>query len=226
VTDNPARVASADTAPIGSGRAVDTHQPDPGPWYRRRGVIVAASIALVLAITVITDLPTHSSRATDIQSANAVIKEVNSDIAPCVFAVREAFTIYGDQVRNSLTAADRSHTPALLTDDQTACSLTDESIFNLSDVEVPGSAAGKQLGKMVGSVTLWATSDALGAVDAIQTLSVHPTNASARAALARDRRNLASDRAAAEASVRSIQAMLDTNLVGLYLPQTPATSPS
>jgi hypothetical protein len=226
MSENPTRLASP-----GSGSATSLFPSDAGekaksPWYRRRGVLVGAGVAVVLAITVITDLPSPTSRATNIASATTVIQQVNNDMAPCVFSVNEAFTIYGDQMRHALTAADRARVPALLQDDQTACSFTDESIFDLSDIDVPGSASGKQLADIVNSVTLWATSDALGAVDAIQTLSTDPTNAGALAALAKDKDMLASDRAAADASLRSIDAMLDAQIVALYLPQVPAPSPT
>ena len=213
--------------PVGeppSTLAPDTGKPDQGPWYRRRGVLLGVCVAVVLVITVITDLPSHASRATNIASSNAVIKEVNADISPCVFGANEAFTIYGYQVHNSLTASDRAQMPALLNDDLTACSFTNDSIFSLSDIEVPGSSAGKQLGNIVSSVTLWTTSDALGAVVAIQRLTLDPTNAAALATLARDRRQLASDRTAADASLQAIETMLDTKLLPLDLPQIPTSS--
>jgi len=212
--------SGAPTPPPDRGPAADESGHE--PWYRRRGVLVSAAVVVVLAITVVTDLPSHASRASNIASANAVISEVNADISPCVFAVDEAFTIYDDQVHHALTAADRAHIPALLNDDQAACSFTNDTIFSLSDIEVPGSSAGKQLGNIVNSVTLWATSDALGAIDAIQTLSVNPTRASALAALAKDRRLLAADRSEADAALRSIDTMLGTRLVGLRLPPVPA----
>ncbi len=198
----------------------------PGPWYRRRNVLLAACVVVILAITVITDLPSHASHASNIASATALIKEVNDDIAPCVFAAGEAFTIYADQTHNSLTASDRASIPGMLNDDQTACSFTNDSIFSLSDIDVPGSAAGKQLGDIVNSVTLWSTSDALGAIDAIQTLSTEPGNRAALSALAKNRRLMAADRDAADASVQAIDRLLDARIVALNLPEIPAPSTS
>ncbi len=217
------------TDPDGTRKAAtptDTGASGPGPWYRRRNVILAACVIVILAITVITDLPSHASRASNIASATALIREVNDDISPCVFAAGEAFTIYADQTHNSLTISDRASVPGMLNDDQTACSFTNDSIFSLSDIDVPGSAAGKQLGNIVNSVTLWSTSDALGAIDAIQTLSTDPGNAAALGALAKDRRMMASDRAAADASVQAIDRMLDAKVAALNLPEIPAPSTS
>jgi hypothetical protein len=155
-----------------------------------------------------------------------VIKEVNSDMSSCVFAANEAFTIYADQIDNSLTVADRSKIPSLLTDDQTACSFTNDAIFSLSDIEVPGSAVGKQLGHIVNSVTLWSTSDALSAIEAIQKLSTDPKNAGALATLAKGRQMLAADRAAANAALRNAETTLDTKLLQLDLPEVPRPSSS
>lgn len=213
------RTRSEGTPPVAGGS-------NPGPWYRRRNVLLAACVVVILAITVITDLPSHASRASNIASATALIKEVNDDISPCVFAAGEAFTIYADQTHNSLTASDRASVPGMLNDDQTACSFTNDSIFSLSDIDVPGSAGGKQLGDIVNSVTLWSTSDALGAIDAIQTLSTDPNDKAALGALAKDRRMMASDRAAADASVQTIDRMLDGTIAALNLPEIPVPSTS
>jgi hypothetical protein len=215
-------------APPPGGRPVPSPDDAPvrPPWYRRRGVLLVGGVTAVLAITVITDLPSPTSRATDIASATAVINDVNADISPCVFAVDEALTIYGDQTRGSLTVADRARIPGLLGDDQTACSFANESIFNLSEIDVPGSASGKHLGSIVSSVTLWTTSDALGAIEAVQRLITDPHNAQAQAALAKDKTLMASDRAEADASLTAVDTMLGTKLVGLALGQgqAPATA--
>jgi hypothetical protein len=194
--------------------------------YRRRGTLVGVALVVVLTITVITDLPSPASRSTNIASAATVIQQVNSDMSPCVFSVNEAFTIYGDQTRDAVTAADRARVPALLQEDQAACSFTNQSIFSLSDIDVPGSASGKQLANIVNSVTLWATSDALGAIDAIQTLSTDPTNTRALGALVKYKSMLEADRGAAETSLRSIDTMLDAHIVALDLPEVPAPTSS
>jgi hypothetical protein len=223
MTDNPTKLVSSGpttASPLASG----ADGPDKGPWYRRRGVLLGAGVAAVVAITVLTDLPQPSSRASEIANAKTVIQEINADLAPCAFAAKEAFIIYDAETKNALSPADRGRIPTLLGDDQVACSFTDDSIFQLSSIEVPGSTGGKQLGDVVNSLTLWATSDALGAIEAIQTLSGAPTNAKALAGLARDKQLLASDRAGAMASWRGAGALLRTQLPQLAVPQVPAAS--
>ena len=71
------------------------------------------------------------------------MSEVNTDIAPCAFAVKESFSIHAEQIAGSLSLSDLHEATSLLRDDQAACSFTDDSIFELSSIEVPGSAGGK-----------------------------------------------------------------------------------
>jgi hypothetical protein len=197
----------------------------PRPFYKRRSVIVTGVVIIVLAITVITDLPQHASLPVQIAGDKTVVQEVNADVGPCAFAANESFTLYADQKAHSLDQSELSKVPGLLNDDQSACSFTSDSIYELSsDIEVPGSAAGRPLGQMVSTVTLWATSDALSAIESIQALTNDPANASALAQLEKDERQLSSDRAEAEAQLSSADKLLGTKLPGLNLPALPDPS--
>jgi hypothetical protein len=191
------------------------------PWYRRRAFLVTLGAIVVLAVTVISDLPVHGSLAADISAGQSVMSEVNSDVAPCAFAVKESFSIHEDQVAGSLTPSDRHEAPALMRDDLAACSFTDNSIFDLSNIEVPGSAAGKRLGDVVDTVTLWATSDALGAISDLQMLLTQPNDASAKHDLASRERALASDRAAALADISAADQILSAHLPEPGVPTLP-----
>ncbi len=191
-------------------------------WYRRRAVLVTFGVLVVLAVTVISDLPVHGSRAADVSAGRSVMSEVNTDVAPCAFAVQEALTIRGDQVARSLTASDRSLAPGLLRDDQVACSFTNENIYDLSTIEVPGSAVGNRLGDLVATTTLWTTSDALGAIVDIQRLLSEPNDVTAQRNLVKMERALASDRAAALREINSADRILDTQLPRPDLPSLTA----
>ncbi len=188
------------------------------PWYRRRAILVTVGVLVVLAVTVISDLPVHGSRAADVSAGRSVMSEVNTDIAACAFAVQEALTIRGDQVRHTLTASNRSVAPGLLRDDQVACSFTNENIYDLSTIEVPGSAAGKRLGNLVATTVLWTTSDALGAIVDVQRLLSQPNDVSAQRNLVRMERAMASDRRAALREIKSADRSLDTQLPQPVLP--------
>ena len=67
-----------------------------------------------------------------------------------------------------------------MSDDQTACSFTSENIYDLTtNIQVPGTPAGKHLGQVVATATLWTTSDALRAIEDVQALMNDPGNAAA-----------------------------------------------
>jgi hypothetical protein len=190
---------------------------------------VVAGVVVVAGAAVISDLPTHASRQTDIQAETTVIGEINADMSPCVFAAREALTLYGDETSGTLTAAHRAQIPGLLRDDEDACSLTDQSIYDLSDIDMPGGPAGSQLGDALNTATVWATSDALGAIETIQALTSDPHDAKARARLLVDERLMSSDRAQAAADVHAADRLLRTSslpLVDLATQATPGTSGS
>ncbi len=184
-------------------------------WYQRRAFLVTVGVIVVVGAAVISDLPTPTSLAADTKAENAVIKEINSDVAPCLFSVREALTFYGDETSGTLSSAHRAQIPALLRDDQTACSYTNDNIFQLSEIDVPGSAAGKQVSQAVNTVTVWATSDALGAIEAIQTLTSQPGDRKARTQLHHQERLLAEERDKATAEIAAAGHALGTRLATL-----------
>jgi len=164
-----------------------------------------------MAAAVVSDLPTQASRATDIQAETTVIGEINTDVAPCVFAVGEALTLYSDETSGTLTAAHRAQIPGLLRDDQDACSLTDQSIYDLSDIESPGGTAGDRVGDALNTATVWTTSDALGAIETIQALTNGP-DAKARAQLLVYERLMTADREKAAAEIHAADKLLRTTL--------------
>lgn len=201
--------------------------PSPTPWYRRRAFLVCAGVVVVVAVAVVTDLPTPTSRASDIAAESAVIGQINSDVAPCVFSVHEALTLYVDE-EGTLSAAHRSQIPGLLRDDQNACSYTNANIFDLSDIDVLGTPAGKQVAQAVNTATVWATSDALGAIEAVQSLTSDRADRKARAALLADQRLLAADRDKATSQIDAAGRLLKTRLppLGLSTQALPGVSGS
>ena len=129
--------------------------------------------------------------------------EVNSDLSPCALAIHQAVGIWTLQSAHELTPADRASTPGLLSDDQTACSLTSESIYDLANIDIPGPAAGKHLSQMVAAALLWSTSDALRVIEDVVTLLGSPNDTSARADLTKAEASLGTDRAQAIAQERA-----------------------
>ncbi len=193
-------------------------------WERRRGLLIGLAVAAIVVITVLSDLPVSTSRASDIGAERSVMSEVNTDLAPCAYAVRQAIKLWDLQATHQLTPAERSPTPGLLGDDQSACSFTNEDIFDLSNVQVPQTTAGKQLGQMVATATLWTTSDALRAIEDVQTLMNDPGDAAALHSLSTAESQLSVDRASALRHEEAADRALDTLLPPVDLPV--AASPS
>ena len=197
--------------------------PSPSPkrppiWERRRGLVIGLAVALIVLITVLSDLPVSTSRASDISAERSVMSEVNTDLASCAYAIHQAVGIWNLQAAHQLTTADRAPTPGLLGDDQSACSFTNEDIFDLTNVQVPQTTAGKQLGQMVATATLWTTSDALLAIEDVQTLMNDPGNAAALRSLSTAESQLAADRGTALAHEEAADRALDTHLPPVDLP--------
>ena len=191
------------------------------PWYRRRNALIALVVAAVAAVTVVADLPQHASRAVKIGEDNSVMKEVNAYNKSCAYAVTEAFSFYRDETTHSLTPSQAARVPSLLRDDQLACSFTNQEIFNLSNVEAPGSADGRDLQRLVGTVTTWSTSDALASIEVIQALTAHPSDAKAKAALVKEEKLLETDRKIALSQLGAAEQAVNGRLVSLQLPSLP-----
>jgi hypothetical protein len=193
-------------------------------WQRHRRLAIAAAVLVIALITVLTDLPTPTSRASDVAAERSVITEVNSDLEPCAYAVHQALGLWALQAAHRLTPAERAPTPGLLSDDQSACSFTNQGINDLAtNIQVPGTSAGKDLGNVIAAATLWTTSDALRAIEDVQTLMNHPGDAATRRDLARAETEMASDRRTAVAEENAADRDLDTRLQPVDLPPVPAT---
>ena len=195
--------------------------PGPPVWYKRPWVLWTAAVVVVVAASVVIDLPGRTTTGQDTAAQTSLVNEINGDISGCVFAVRETFAIYQDMKAGTLTPSDRSQVPKMLRDDQTACSFTSNAIFNLSSVEVPGSPAGKQIQQLVGADTLWATSDALAAIEDIQALYGNQGGPATIVDLSKQQRVLARDRALAIGYVDVADKTLGAKLPMPNLPVLP-----
>jgi len=192
------------------------------PWYKRRAWLVTVALVAVVGVTVVTDLPQHSSRSGQISDDSSVMTQVNTDVGPCSYAVSESLTIYRDVSNHTLTPAQAGQVPGLLRDDQAACSFTDDSVYQLSTIDVPGSPSGRDVGQVVSTVTLWVTSDALSAIEQIQALDANPADKTAKQLLGHAEQLLAHDRAQAESELGAADALLQAKLPELQLTQVRA----
>lgn len=207
----------------------DTTRPHPGapgvrpkrPWYRRRTVLAVVVIVILLAITVITDIPEHSSLKDQAKTERAVLKAVDDDIHPCTFSIEEAFRLYQDGRNPTVPASTRMRIPKLMATDASACSFSNSTVLGLSTITEPGSTAGHDMGDAVNTVTLWVTSDALATIEQLALLNSNPHDAKARANLDKEERLLASDRAKADSDVAGVNRQLHAHLPDPALPRLP-----
>ena len=195
--------------------------PEKPVWYKRAWVLTTGAVVAVVVASVLVDLPSKTTVATDIADQTAVMKQINSAIAGCSFGVAETFTIYQALQKHSLSASNKAETPSMLRDDQSACSFTSSSIFDLSNVQGTGTAAGRNIGQVVNVATLWATSDALGAIEDIQTLTTSPGNAAALADLSKRQAALAQGRTQARNYVLAADRILNARLPMPDMPALP-----
>jgi hypothetical protein len=146
--------------------------------YKRPWFLITVAVIVVLAVSVISDLPHPITKMQDASAQNSSIKQINTDISPCVFAVKESFSFYQQKVDGRLSASNLAQVPSLLIGDQSACSFTSGSIYDLTNnIQILDTKAGKDIDHMLSVVVLWSTSDALAAIEDIQYLFSHPGDA-------------------------------------------------
>lgn len=187
-------------------------------WYRRPWFLLTVAVILIVGVSVITDLPHHLSKAEDASAQNATMQQINTDIAPCNYAVKEAFSFYNDKEKGSLTPSNLQQIPHLLVADQSACSFTSGSIYDLTNnIQVLDTTAGKNLDHMLIVIVKWTTDDALAAIEDIQYLFVHPGDQSKIHNLTAQQLLLSHDRQVALADEATASHDLATTLRPLQL---------
>lgn len=193
--------------------------PERPVWYKRTSTLIVVAVAVVIGASVLVDLPSKVTPASDASAQTSIMREINNDLAGCAYATSESFTIYRDLRVNSLTAQNRAQVPSMLRDDQIACSLTSSSIYDLSNVQPTGSAAGHRVGDIARIGILWATSDAQAAIIDIQQISSGKATAATYRALAHAEDLLRRDRSSAMTDIESAQESVHAKLPAPYLPE-------
>ncbi|MBW4078597.1 MAG: hypothetical protein HIU84_08860 [Acidobacteria bacterium] len=193
--------------------------------YRRPWFLITVAVIVVVAVSVIVDLPHPITKVEDATAQNASMKQINTDIGPCVFAVKEAFSFYEQKVSGRLSTSNLAQVPSLLVGDQTACSFTSGSIYDLTNnIQVLDTKAGKNIDHMLSVVVLWSTSDALAAIEDIQYLFSHPGDSKKLQNLAKEEALLTTDRTLALNYVAQAERTLGLKLKQPIMPVLPQLS--
>ena len=210
IDDGPYDPATMPASSLGSVKA---------PWYRRPWFLIVVGIVIVAGVSVATDLPRPLTVAQDTANQNGTLTQINTDITPCTYAVKEAFSFYTEDVHGQLTPSDLSQVPRLLIGDQTACSFASNNIYQLTNnLQTTTTRAGKELNSMLPIVTSWTTDNALAAIEDIQTLFAKPGGQQQIHDLTVQQAALTAKRLSALGHVEAAQKILGRKLVPLQLP--------
>lgn len=165
-------------------------------WYRRPWFLIAIVIVVAIAVSVVSDLPHTVTKSEDAAQQNGTIALINTDIAPCAYALHESFLIYNRLRSGTLTSGDIQMSANLLTQDQASCTLATGPIYDLAtNIQPVDTAAGKKIDAMYGVVITWTTNDAKDAIYDIAMAVRQPTNQKWVRDLTTRQRYLAQDRA-------------------------------
>ena len=205
--------ASMPTSSLGITKAV---------WYRRPWVLMTLALVVIVAVSVVVDLPRPITKAQDAASQNASIQEINTDLADCAFAVKESFNFYNLDVTGKLSPSNLAQVPTLLTGDETACSFASEPVYDLTNnLQVDDTAAGKHIDQMLSVVERWITYNALASIKDIQYLFNHPGDAATVSHLGYQEGQLAKERIKALNDEAQADSVLGLKLHSLKIPSLP-----
>ena len=200
-------------------------------WFRRPWFLITAGVAFVVGVSVLADLPTASTPSSEAASLNASITQINSDLAPCSYAVNEAFNLYTLYVDHRLTPAHYSQSLSLLKDDQAACAFTSNGVADLTtNVEIYPNVAANWVNAALattpkgisGPLVSWITADSDGAIVDIRLILTSHSVAAARKDLAKQERFLAQDRTTVLADVAHANQLLGGRVHAIKVPILPA----
>lgn len=195
----------------------------PRPWYLRRATVAGFLVVAIVAVAVITDLPTQANHSQRVSDAEGFVTGAYGYLNICNTALAEAFSIASQVASRRLTSADLMRVPDLLRDDNLACSLTNDAVYQLASMAIPRALAGSN--QFATALYEWVVPDAFGATREIAALASDPGNPTASALLRRFDAQLTSDRASAERALEAMDRQLDTSLTPLPLFKVPPGSP-
>ena len=195
----------------------------PRPWYLRRVNIAGAVVAVLVAIAVLSDLPTQATRSQQISDAKSIVSEAYGYLRTCNAGLAEAFSIEAQVASKQLTSGDMIRVPDLVRDDNLACSYTNDAVFQLASLTFPKSLPDSN--QFATALFNWIVPDAFNATMAIGVLVTDPGNPAASAQLRRYEAHLTADRARAESALEVMDRQLRTTLPALPLVKVPSGPP-
>lgn len=188
-------------------------------WYKRPWFLITAVIVIVLAASVISDLPHPLSRAEDITAQRASVKEINSELRACVYALSEGESFYRQVHKGPVPSDHAAIIKNYLVQDVNTCSgASGQSDQLVSNIQVVATKAGKHVLQMQYDVAQWATIDAYHILLDIQTFMKSPHDAKNLQDLTHYQGELAKFRALARGEIDKASAILGAQIAYPNLP--------
>ena len=188
-------------------------------WYRRPWFLITAVIVVVVVASVISDLPHPLSRADDVASQRASVKEINSQLGACVYALSEGEGFYRQAYHGPVPSDQAAIIKSYLPQDINECSGASGQSFELvGNIQIDATKAGKHILKMQFDVGTWATIDAYHVLLDIQTFFQSPHDQKNFANLAYYEAQLAKYRLLARQQVNQASAILSASIAYPKLP--------
>lgn len=191
-------------------------------WYRRPWFFATVGIVVVIAISVVTDLPHPISKSEDAIQQNGVIKLINGDAAPCIYALNESYSFYRQEISHSLSASNLKTVKNYLLQDQTVCSFASGPISDMTNtIQVSKTTAGKKIDEALSSVVKWLTYDGVGTILDIEGYFAKVPFHMNVASLSHHEDLLQSDRTAVLSDIQAASSDLGVTLTPIKLPDLP-----
>jgi hypothetical protein len=202
---------------------MDTPRVAPRPWYRRRAFLLTATVAVVVAVAVVTDFPTRASQAQKIADAKSFVTQEYQYLQSCNAAMTETFSLAKAVASGRLSPQDRAEVPSLLSDDHLACSYTNNDVFELASLDIPRSLPDSN--ELASALLKWIVPDAYGATAAVIALVARPGDPTASTQLREWESSMSHDRADALRALAVMDSELHTKLPALPLVAVPPGRP-
>jgi hypothetical protein len=191
-------------------------------WYRRPWFLATVGIILVVTVSVITDLPHPITKSEDASQQNGVIKLINGDSAPCVYALKESFSFYREEIAGTLAATNLKTVRNYLLQDQTVCSFASGPISDMTNnIQVSDTTPGKKIDAALTSVVKWLTYDGVATILDIRNYFAATPFRMNTASLIHHENLLEEDRASVMSDLQAASTLLGTTLTPITLPDLP-----
>jgi hypothetical protein len=191
-------------------------------WYRRPWFLATVGIILVVAVSVITDLPHSVSKSDDAAAQNGIVKQINSDAAACVFALKESYSFYRGSLAHTIETSNLPTVKNYLLEDQTACSFASGTVFDLTQNISPlDTKPGKFVDSAYQMTVKWITYDAVGLINNIRAYFAGGPSAAVTANLVKYQNLLESDRNSEINDMAQASGLLGTTLTAINIPSMP-----